>query len=141
MPNFSLKTPIEDALSGVGKRFLSQLKRLGIKTVKDLLWHLPTRYEDRSEILKITDIQGGEEATIRGIVQKNTTKRIPYRHLAITEVSIIDEDGSPLTVTFFNQPYIENTLKEGKVEVKKRSEEKAELMNIEEFIKKFKVSS
>lgn len=35
----------------------------------------------------------------------------------------------------------EKTLKEGKVEVKKRSEEKAELMNIEEFIKKFKVSS
>ncbi|MCR4260938.1 MAG: ATP-dependent DNA helicase RecG, partial [Candidatus Colwellbacteria bacterium] len=109
-----LKDPIDTALSGVGKRFLSQLKRLGVKTVKDLLWHFPTRYEDRSEILKITDLQEGEEATIRGIVQKSTTKRIPYRHLAITEVSIIDEDGSPLTVTFFNQPYIENTLKAGK---------------------------
>jgi len=113
--NLPLKTPIETALSGVGKRFSNQLKRLGVKTVKDLLWHFPTRYDDRSEILKISELKDGEEATIKGIVQKTNTRRIPYRHLSITEISIVDEDGSPITVTFFNQPYIENTLKEGKV--------------------------
>lgn len=113
--NILLKTPIETALSGVGKRFLGQLKRLGIKTTKDLLWHFPVRYEDRSEISKISELKKGEDVTIRGIVQRTTTRRIPYRHLSITEVHIVDEEGSPLTVTFFNQPYIENTLKEGKI--------------------------
>ena len=110
-----LRDSIDNALTGVGKRFLGQLKRLGVKTVKDLLWHFPTRYEDRSEIFKISELKKGENATIRGVVQKTTTRRIPYRHLAITEVSITDEEASLLTVTFFNQPYIENTLKEGKV--------------------------
>jgi len=110
----NLRDPIDTALSGVGKRFAGQLKKLGVKTVKDLLWHFPTRYEDRSEILKISELKTGEEVTIKGIVQKTTTRRIPYRHLAITEVSVIDEDGSPLTVTFFNQPYVENALKVGK---------------------------
>lgn len=110
----NLKDPIDTALSGVGKRFASHLKKLGVKTVKDLLWHFPTRYEDRSEILKISELKNGEEVTIKGIVQKTTTRRIPYRHLAITEVSVIDEDGSPLIVTFFNQPYVENALRVGK---------------------------
>ncbi len=110
----SLRDSIDTTLSGVGKRFGSQLKKLGVKTVKDLLWHFPTRYEDRSEIFKVSELKNGEEVTIKGIVQKTATRRIPYRHLAITEVSIIDEDGSPITVTFFNQPYVENALKVGK---------------------------
>ena len=110
-----LKDPIDTVLSGVGKRFLGQLKKLGTKTAKDLLWHFPTRYDDRSEFLKVSELKKGGEATLRGTVQKTTTRRIPYRHLVITEVSVVDEEGSPLTVTFFNQPYIENTLKEGRV--------------------------
>ena len=110
-----LKDPIDIVLSGVGKRFLGQLKKLGTKTAKDLLWHFPTRYDDRSEFLKVSELKKGGEATLRGTVQKTTTRRIPYRHLVITEVSVVDEEGSPLTVTFFNQPYIENTLKEGRV--------------------------
>jgi len=110
-----LQTPIEEALSGTGKRFLRNLKRMGIKTVKDLLWHFPTRYEDRSEFLKVSELKEGEEATIKGIIQNASTRRIPYRKLALTEVRIVDEDGDPLTITFFNQPYIETTLKEGRV--------------------------
>ncbi|KKU19143.1 MAG: ATP-dependent DNA helicase RecG [Parcubacteria group bacterium GW2011_GWA1_47_11] len=110
-----LRDPIDNVLSGVGKRFLGQLKKLDIKTAKDLLWHFPTRYDDRSEFLKVSELKKGGEATLRGTVQKTTTRRIPYRHLVITEVSVVDEEGSPLTVTFFNQPYIENTLKEGRV--------------------------
>ena len=86
----SLKNPIDSALSGVGKRFVGQLKRLDVKTVKDLLWHFPTRYEDRSEILKISELKSGEEVTVKGIVQKTTTRRIPYRHLPITYPSLIN---------------------------------------------------
>ncbi|MEX2054188.1 MAG: ATP-dependent DNA helicase RecG [Candidatus Colwellbacteria bacterium] len=115
MVQSKLQLPIEEVLTGTGKRFIRHLKRMGIKTTKDLLWHFPVRYEDRSEFLKISELKEGEEATIQGVVQSVSTRRIPYRKLALTEVRIVDEEGDPLTLTFFNQPYIETSLGEGKV--------------------------
>lgn len=115
MAQYTLQSPIEDALSGVAKRFLRHLKRMGIKTVKDLLWHFPSRYDDRSEIVEIADLKKGDEVTVTGMVKKTNTRFIPGRRMTLTEVVVEDEGGDTLSLTFFNQPYIQNTLKEGKI--------------------------
>ena len=45
----TLATPVQ-YLKGVGPKRAGQLESLGLKTIEDLLYHLPFRYEDRREI-------------------------------------------------------------------------------------------
>ena len=53
-------------VKGVGPHVARVLGKLGIEKVGDLLWHLPHRYEDRRNVRKIADLQGGESAVVRG---------------------------------------------------------------------------
>ena len=64
-----LALPIEK-LRNVGARNLPRLHKLGIKTVRDLLWHLPARYEDYSQIIPINDLVFEQKATVQGTVVK-----------------------------------------------------------------------
>ena len=61
----ALNTPVQ-FLSGVGPKRAAQLDSLGIKTVGDLLYHLPFRYEDRRQIKKIAAAVRGEESSFIG---------------------------------------------------------------------------
>ena len=54
------------ALHGVGPRLAERLVRLGIRTVEDVLLHLPLRYQDRSRVTPIGDLLPGAEAQIEG---------------------------------------------------------------------------
>jgi ATP-dependent DNA helicase RecG len=47
-----LNQPV-DSLTGVGKQSAQKLIRLGINVVRDLLFHLPLRYEDRTRLYPI----------------------------------------------------------------------------------------
>ena len=42
-----------DSLAGVGPRVATQLARLSIESIGDLLWHLPLRYENRGQIMPL----------------------------------------------------------------------------------------
>ena len=53
-----LATPL-DRLRGVGPRLSTKLARLGLSTVEDILYTLPTRYEDRREIRPIAQLKDG----------------------------------------------------------------------------------
>jgi len=53
-------------LSGIGPRTLERLNKKGLKTIQDLLFFLPIRYEDRRRVTKIRDLQGGGGAQVRG---------------------------------------------------------------------------
>jgi ATP-dependent DNA helicase RecG len=115
MAEVKLLTPLEEVMGGTQKRFLRHLRRMDIRTVKNLLWHFPIRYEDRSEFLKISELKSGEDATIQAVVQSAHTRYIPGRRLSVTDVRIADEEGGTLILSFFNQSYVANTLKEGRV--------------------------
>jgi ATP-dependent DNA helicase RecG len=56
------------ALKGVGAKVAEKLANLGLRTVQDVLFHLPHRYEDRTHIYNIVDLYHGIHATIQGEV-------------------------------------------------------------------------
>lgn len=56
-------------LKGVGKQIAKHLERLNIVSKKDLLFHFPARYQDRTQLQKIRDLAPHEEAVIEGVLQ------------------------------------------------------------------------
>src|SRR3989338_9199519 len=107
-----MMTPINlpvERLSNVGPRNIGRLHKLGIKTVKDLLWHFPVRYEDYTETTAISDIEPGQKINIQGEILKISTRRIFPRRMSVTNALVGDETGA-VKVVWFNQPYIENQL-------------------------------
>ncbi len=107
-----LSTPIEK-LAKVGPRNLPRLKRLGIRTVKDLLWHFPSRYEDYTRKVDISEIrEAGKIVSIVGkVAEIKTTSLWRYRR-SVTEALIEDASGD-IRAVWFNQPYIEKSLANG----------------------------
>lgn len=111
MGGIKLSTPLYE-LHGIGPRFLQKFKKLGIETVRDLLWHFPSRYEDFSSVTNISDLVPREECTVRGFVKKLTTRRAWRKRMFIVEGIVEDATGS-VRVVWFNQTYIKNILQDG----------------------------
>ncbi|MFH0854077.1 MAG: ATP-dependent DNA helicase RecG [bacterium] len=104
----TLSTPIKD-VSKIGQAIASRLKRLGIETVEDLIFYFPFRYDDFSEVLKISELKPGIKATIQGKVDLIHNKRSPVKRKIITEAMITDETGA-IKAVWFNQPFLTKTL-------------------------------
>ncbi len=107
----NLQTPIQQ-VPGIGPVYQKKLKKLGIKTVSDLLFHFPHRYEDFSNIVPIAKIKAGENCSVRGKVLKIQGSRTWKKRMSLTQAIIEDESGAVKAV-WFNQPYLATTLKEG----------------------------
>ncbi len=95
------------------KMYAKRLEKLNIFTYHDLLYHLPTRYEDYSLISKINRLQEGELVTIQGNVIKYSNTYTRSRK-TIQKVRIADETGET-DLTWFNQPFIVRNLNEGDI--------------------------
>ncbi|MEW6163155.1 MAG: ATP-dependent DNA helicase RecG [Nitrospirota bacterium] len=99
-------------IKGVGPQRAKLLSRLGIETVKDALYYLPYRYEDRSSLKKIGDLRYGNVETVSGRVISAEVKRLPGRNLKIFELTISDGSGL-LKGKWFNQPFMKKNFKVG----------------------------
>lgn len=99
-------------IRGINKRLLSGLKKLNIVTVRDLLLHMPFRYDDFSSIARIEDVVVGQIVTIHGQIKKITMRRAWRRNLMVIEAIIEDETGT-IRAVWFNQPYLMQTLTPG----------------------------
>ncbi|MBI4733342.1 MAG: ATP-dependent DNA helicase RecG, partial [Rubrobacteridae bacterium] len=95
----------------VGPAMKSNLEKLEISTIEDLLNHYPHKYLDLSRIKQIGSLKSGEMATAVGEV-KQIKKWRSKRGLQVTNISISDGSGY-LTGTWFNQPFIAGRFKEG----------------------------
>jgi ATP-dependent DNA helicase RecG len=99
-------------IKGVGPKRAKLFNRLGIKSVKDALYYLPYRYEDRSSIRKISNISYGSSETVSGKVTSAEVINLPGRNLKIFELVINDGSGL-LKARWFNQPFMKKNLRAG----------------------------
>ena len=99
----NLKTPIVE-VAGIGEGHAHLLAGLKIFTIEDLLWHLPRRWDDYSNILPINKLQPGIPVSVHGKVSQIENRRVSGGRY-ITQALISDGTGL-LKVVWFNQPFL-----------------------------------
>lgn len=99
-------------LKGVGEKRAKLLAKLGIFTVGDLLWFFPRGYDDRSHPTSIFDAVNGEIASIRAVVCNPVSEINVRKGMTLYKTTVSDGD-SLMNLTFFNNKYIKDQLKEG----------------------------
>ena len=92
-----MKIPVT-TLPGVTARVEGQLTRLGIYTVEDLLFHLPYRYEDRTQLVALKDLQEGEPVLIEGTIQYVEIKKGKRRSL----ICLLNDGTGQVSLRFFH---------------------------------------
>jgi len=107
----NLETPIEK-ISRISPSYQKKLKKLGIQTIRDLLFHFPHRYEDFSKIVPIADVKLNETCCVLGKILEIENKKTPIKKMILTE-AILQDDSGAIKVVWFNQPYLLRVLKEG----------------------------
>src|SRR5512143_134474 len=107
----ALSAPLT-VLQGVGPKHAATLETLGLRTLGDLLYYYPRRYDDYSQLKPIKSLWYGEQVTVIGTVQSVHSRQIGGGARTIIEAIIGDGTGS-LRLTWFNQPWLANRLREG----------------------------
>ena len=85
-------------LKGVGPRLQEKLERLGIQNSRDLLFHLPLRYQDRHTVHAIGSLRPGMEVVIEGMVENCRVNFGKRRSLLTT----IHDNSGALTMRMFH---------------------------------------
>jgi len=107
----NLAIPIEK-VPQIGPIYQRRLKKLGIQTVFDLLFHFPHRYEDFSNVRKISEMKLNEVCCIQGKILEIGSTRTWKKRMILTEAILKDETAA-IKVIWFNQPYLIGVLKKG----------------------------
>jgi ATP-dependent DNA helicase RecG len=108
----ALEAPLT-TFPGIGPKTARTLKKLGLETLGDLLWHLPRRYDDYSQLKTINRLWFGEEVTVIGTVEDIAVRPVRKGKMKLVEAVIGDGTGA-LKVTWFNQHWIADKLTPGK---------------------------
>lgn len=105
-----LTAPVH-SLKGVGETRAEQLERLGIRTIRDLLFHFPFRYNDFSKMKPISHLRPDEEITIIGVLERITA--IPMKRGGKRIEAFLNDGSGAVKLNWFNQPWLEQQLREG----------------------------
>ncbi|MDQ6856797.1 MAG: ATP-dependent DNA helicase RecG [Candidatus Dormibacteraeota bacterium] len=99
-------------LPGIAQAMAQRLDRLGITTARDLLFHLPRRYEDTRQLTPLAQLRPGEVQTSRVVVRSVTKRRSQVKKMVLVEASLVDDSGVASAV-WFNQGFLINQLRGG----------------------------
>jgi len=100
-------------LKGVGPARAEALRRLGIVTARDLLFHIPHRYEDASTISPIASLETGMDGTIIGrVISKGI---IPTRKGLRIFQAVLKDDTGMIEASWPGQPFLDRTIEKGDV--------------------------
>ena len=94
-------------LNGVGKTRKEQLNKLGIFTVRDLLFHFPRFYENRGNVLPISSAPLDTSAAMLLTVASEVKSSMIKKGFTISKFRAFDETGS-IEVVFFNSAFIKD---------------------------------
>jgi ATP-dependent DNA helicase RecG len=112
MKEISLTTP----LIGNFRTIDSQKKALGLlnlETVRDMLYHFPTRYSHMSEVTTIEMADNGELVTIYGIINNPKMGKSYNSNVPMASATLTDINNDSIKITWFNQAFIAKKLHDG----------------------------
>lgn len=111
--SYTPNTPTEK-LSGIGKTRAAQLAKLGIYTLRDLIYHFPRAYENRADVRLLgdysTDAPHSYVLTVASAVSNAKLKN----RMTLSKFRAFDESGSA-EIVFFNAPYVKEVFHVGDV--------------------------
>lgn len=123
MRKITPKSPVTE-IRMVGDHYSSLLERLNIQTVKDLLFHIPSKYQDTSNVLTIEEFLKVGDGTF--LCEFKNIKTIYTRARKVFTKATAFDETKKIEVLWFNQPYLEKTLKkdttyllDGKITIKR----------------------
>lgn len=111
MEPITWNTPLS-AFPGVGPARQRALNRLGLTCFGDLLTFYPRRYEDRTQIYSLAQAPIGESVCVEAMVAQSPRLSRIRRGLELVKTRAVDDTGA-VELTFFNQPYLKDALKQG----------------------------
>ncbi len=100
-------------INGIGDKTATLYNKLDIYTVRDLITHYPRDYEEWRDIVKIGELKVNQVHAIYAMVINEPQTVSVRRNMTITNIRVKDNSGA-CDITFFNMPYIKNSLKPGK---------------------------
>ncbi len=106
----ALDIPIQ-YVKGVGPKRALLFKKLGVETLNDLLYFIPKRYEDRSNLKPINSLESDTYQTVLCYVVDIQEERV-RNNLTLVKARVRDGTGEAIAV-WFNQTYLKNILKRG----------------------------
>src|SRR6266853_86120 len=111
-PRLALESPVKE-LPKVKPLDLKRLTALGIRTVRDLLLHLPFAWDEFGDPKPIAQLTPGTLATVTGTIIKIAPKISRFKKLKLTQATLEDDHDDDLNLVWFNQPWIANQLEKG----------------------------
>ena len=106
-----LATPLQ-FIKGVGPRRARDLEKVGLRTVEDLLYRFPLRYEDRAGLISVSKLRPGQTATILGEVLSSGIRPTRRPGFRIFELIVKDATG-PVRAAFPNQAFLRDVFHAG----------------------------
>jgi len=104
-------------IKGVGPKKEQVLAGLGLRNLRDLLYYFPFRYEDRTSLKKISQLEEKDTALVSGIVAARRLKKMPYflrsRGSKVRDIftAVIDDGSGRMDCVWFNQGWLADKIK------------------------------
>ena len=100
------------ALRRMDAKTVQRLENLDARTVRDLLYMLPRRHDDRADIASIADLYPGGAFTVEGQLTDIRSANVGQRRLQLAE-GVLSDDTGQIELQWFGQGYLARSLKPG----------------------------
>ncbi|MGD2135989.1 MAG: DEAD/DEAH box helicase, partial [Gemmatimonadales bacterium] len=108
----TLETPVQ-FLKGVGPRRAEAFERLGVRTIEDLLYHVPHRYLDATTVTPVAKADVGSDVTIVGRVVSKAV--VPTRRRLRIFRAVLQDDTGVIECAWPGQAFLDRTIKQGQL--------------------------
>jgi len=98
-------------LKGVGPRRGERFARLGVHTARDLLYHVPHRYEDATTVRAVATLQPGDDATVIGRVVARGV--VPTRRRLRIFRAVLRDRSGVIECAWPGQPWLDRQIRKG----------------------------
>ena len=100
------------SLRRMDAKTVQRLEQLDVRTVRDLLYTLPRRHDDRADIASIADLYPGGTFTVEGQLTDIRSANVGQRRLQLAE-GVLSDDTGQIELQWFGQGYLARSLKPG----------------------------